>query len=189
MANKVVFGLENVHIALLTESTGVYAAPVAIPGSVNLALNPEGDESTFYADNIAYYTATQNNGYKGDLEMALIPDAVLADILGWEVDANGALVEIADALPVPFALLFEVAGNEANKRYAFYKCTASRSKEEHKTKADKVDISTATLTLTITPIEIDDVLVVKAAIERTVANASVFDAWFTAVTEPSYAVS
>jgi len=189
VANKVLFGLERVYIAMLTEATGVYAAPVAIPGAVNMSLDPEGGQDKFYADNIAYYVSNTNNGYTGELEAALIPDTILADMLGWGVDSSGMLVEISDGLPQPFALLFEVAGNEANKRYVFYKCTADRPKVEHGTKTDTTEVKTSTLALTMTPIEIDGTWLVKAAIERTVSNAAVFDAWYTAVTEPAGIVS
>lgn len=188
MANKVEFGLEKVHVALLDESTGTYQTPVAIPGAVTLSVDPEGEQATFYADNTAYYTVTTNNGYKGELEMALVPDTVLADILGWEIDTNGMLVEIADAQPTPFALLFEVAGNEANKRYVFYKCVAGRPSKEHKTMEEGAEIATTKLDLVITPIEIDGNLVVKGVIERTTQNATVFDAFFNAVLEPSFGV-
>jgi len=154
MANKVLFGLKSVYAALYTESTGVWATPVAIPGAVNLSLSGEGDSSTFYADDIAYYVANQNNGYTGELEAALIPDALLASILGWEIDDNGVLVEISDAEAVPFALLFEVQGNEADKRYCFYKCTAGRPSIEHSTKNESIEPKTAVLPLTITPVAI-----------------------------------
>ncbi len=186
MSNKVVFGLEKVHVAMYDETTKTWETPDAIPGSVSLALSPEGDASPFYADDNVYYMAVQNNGYSGDLEMALVPDDILAAMLGWEVDAKGALVEIANAQPHPFALLFEVAGNEANKRYVFYHCTAARPQEEHETRGEKVEPATTSLSLTITPVDIDDVIVVKSAIERTAANATVFDSWFEAVVTPSY---
>jgi phi13 family phage major tail protein len=188
--NKVLFGLKNVHYALITnEATPTYAVPVAVPGSVALALAPEGGQENFYADNIAYYVSNTNNGYKGTVEMALLPDAMLAALLGWEIDENGVLVEIADAESVPFALLYEVDGNEQDKRYIFYKCIASRPKEERGTKSDKTDIKTGVLDITVTPIEIDDTLVVKGSVENTVANAAVYAAWYTAVTVPTFAVS
>lgn len=186
MGNKVQFGLSNVHVAFLNEGTGVYEAPVAIPGSVKLSLAPEGDESEFYADNIAYFTAASNQGYKGDLEMALVPDAVLADMLGWEVDSKGALVEIADGSQMPFALLFEIEGDANARRCALYKCTASRPNDEHGTKGKSVEPNTQTLPLTVVPTDIDGKLVVKSAIERSVSNATVYDGWYTAVTEPTF---
>lgn len=189
MSNKVLFGLENVHVAFYDEDTATWGTPVAIPGAVNLALSPEGDQSIFYADNVAYHVVDTNNGYKGDLEMALVPDTVLADMFGWEVDDNDALIEIADGVPQPFALLFEVEGNDADKRYVFYHCTASRPKEEHKTKSDKAEPDTSTMTLTVAPIARAAGLIVKAVIELGAGNVSAYNAWFTAVTEPSGVVS
>ena len=38
--NKVQFGLKNVHYAVRNESG--YAAPVSVPGAVNLSLDAEG---------------------------------------------------------------------------------------------------------------------------------------------------
>lgn len=172
-ANKVVFGLSNVHVAFLNETTGVYGTPIAIPGAVNLSLSPEGASSEFYADNIKYFTADSNQGYSGDLECAMMPDDVLKTMLGWEIDVHGALVEVADGVQAPFALLFEVEGNVAQKRYAYYRCIASRPTEEHGTKADSIEPNTQTVTLTITPTTIDSVLIVKAGIELSSAP----DAW------------
>ena len=37
-------------------------------------MEPQGDSSPFYADNIVYFTSISNTGYEGDLEMALFPD-------------------------------------------------------------------------------------------------------------------
>ena len=105
--NNVRFGLSDVAIAPLT-GPGTYGDITKIPGAVSLSTSPEGGTEKFFADNGAYYTCVTNAGYTGDLEMALIPDSVKVAIFGWEVDRNGALVEIADAVPKPFALLFKV---------------------------------------------------------------------------------
>lgn len=64
-ANKVKFGLKNVHYAMLTEADGgevTYGTPVAILGAVNLSMDAQGDTSTFYADDMAYSAIKQAAG-------------------------------------------------------------------------------------------------------------------------------
>ena len=189
MANKVVFGLSSAHVAFLTESTGVYDTPEALAGAVNLSLSPEGESTVFYADDVSYHTVETNNGYSGELEVALIPDAMLAEMLGWEVDSNGMLVELSDAEAKPFALLAQMKGDAANRRFVLYKCLASRPNVEHSTKGESTEPKTTTLPIRITPIEIDSRYVVRGVLEYSLAHASVYNAWFNAVTEPVAAVS
>lgn len=184
MGNKVQFGLEKVHVAFKSEAG--FETPTAIPGAVNLSLSAEGDTNTFYADNIAYFSMTSNNGYTGDLEMALIPDSVLAEMLGWEIDTNGMLVEVADGIQKEFALLFEVKGNEKNKRYVYYNCKASRPTQEHGTKTESVEPNTQTLTITITPTEIGDKLVTKGGLELNETNQTAYEGFFETVLEPTF---
>ena len=84
MANKVQYGLKNVHYATVTVGTNTvtYGTPVAWPGAVSLSLSAEGDTNDFYADNIQYFTSIANNGYSGDFESAMIPDSFKTDIMG-----------------------------------------------------------------------------------------------------------
>lgn len=183
-ANKIMFGLEKVHVAFRSKEG--YEKPVHIPGAVNLALSAEGDESTFYADNIAYFSMTSNNGYTGDLEMALVPDEVLAEMLGWEIDSNGMLVEIADGAQKEFALLFEVKGNVKNKRYVYYNSKASRPTAEHGTKTESVEPNTQTLSLVITPTEIGGKMITKGGLELSDTNKVEYDGFFDEVLEPEF---
>lgn len=84
MGNKVKYNLKNVHAAKLSkdeEGNLVYTTPVAIPGAVSISLDAEGDSSLFYADGIVYFSSSSNNGYSGDLEIALIPEWFRVDIL------------------------------------------------------------------------------------------------------------
>lgn len=50
MANKVKYGISNVHYAPVTSSG--FGTPVALEGAVSLSLSAEGERSVFYADNI-----------------------------------------------------------------------------------------------------------------------------------------
>ena len=84
-ANKIKYGIKNVYYAVATiaaDGSATYATPKPLKGAVSLSMDPQGDSTPFYADNIVYYTSVANNGYEGDLELALIPDEFLVDILG-----------------------------------------------------------------------------------------------------------
>lgn len=188
MSNKVTFGLEQVHIAFVdtvATTQPAWETPIPIPGAVRFTPTPQGEESTFYADNGPYFTVTSNNGYTAELEMALIPDSVLAEMLGWEVDTNGMLVEIADGQPKEFALMGQVQGDQKNRRFVYYRCKASRPTKEHTTKAETTTPNTEVLTLTILPIEINGKNVVKGVMELSDTNATAYNAFFNAVTVPA----
>ena len=58
-----------------------FGTPVAMPGAVSLSLEPNGEPSNFYADGYAYYTISNNMGYEGDLELAMVPESFRTDVL------------------------------------------------------------------------------------------------------------
>ena len=154
--NKVKFGLKNCHYAKATldpdTNEVTFGTPVAIPGAVNLSLDPEGDTEAFYADDMVYYTTVANNGYSGDLEIAMVPDSFRKDILKETEDANGVLIEDSTVEPEHFALLFEFSGDKKKIRHCMYYCTAARPTIEGKTNEDSKEVQTETLELTSTPL-------------------------------------
>jgi len=191
MANKITYGLEQVYVAFRTADVlgePAWEAPTAILGAVSYKPKAEGKEVTFYADNQQYYFSTSNNGYTADLEMALVPDAVLAEMLGWTVDTNGMLVEDADGVAKEFALLGQVEGDVKDRRFVYYNCKASRPATENKTKGESVEPATDTLSLVITPIEVGGKRIVKGVMELSDTNATAYNAFFTAVTIPAAGV-
>lgn len=188
MTNKVTYGLEQVHIAFRNKEATTQPAwetPIAIPGAVRWTPTAQGQSSTFYADNGPYFVITTNDGYTGELEMALVPDEILAKMLGWVIDDNGMLVEISDGTPKPFALLGQVLGDQRNRRFVYYDCTAQRPAKERTTKGETIEPSTDVLTMTVLPIEIDGRRVVKGDIELNDTNATVYNGFFGAVLKPT----
>ena len=186
MANKIKYGLKNVHYAVATDDgTGVLTYGTVKPwiGAVNLSLDAQGDTNTFYADNIAFYTSTANNGYQGDFESALIPDDFRTSVLGETLDANGSYVERANVPTKEFALLFQFEGDESATRHALYRCVASRPNLNGQTKEENIDPQTESLTITAMPRINDDV--VKARCPYTASTTSSYATWFDAVVEPT----
>ncbi len=161
-----------------------WGTPTEVPGAVGFSPKAQGKESPFYADNGLYFMSTSNNGYTADLEMALVPDTILAEMLGWLIDSNGMVVEVADAIPKHFALLGQVEGDEKNRRFAYYDCVASRPDKESKTKGESVDPATDKLSLTIAPIEINGRNVVKGVMELSASNTAAYNAFFNSVYLP-----
>lgn len=187
--NKVKFGLKNVHIAFMdtaSETQPAWETPTKVPGAVSFTPEPEGESSPFYADDMIYYVATSNNGYTGELEMANLPDEVLARMFGWEVDDNGMLVEVADGKPEKFALMGEVQGDARNRRFVYYDVQATRPTSEKATKTESTDPNTDTLPVTMSPIEIGEKMVVKGDIELNETNQAAFDGFFDAVYTPVF---
>lgn len=157
MGNKVKYNLKNVHAAKLTKTEDgeyTYETPKAIPGAVSISLDAEGDSSPFYADGIVYFRSTANNGYSGDLEIALIPEWFRTEILKEALDKNGVLVESATVTEMEkFALLFEFDGDVRCIRHVLYNCSASRPSIESETKEDAIEPGTEKLSLTADPRE------------------------------------
>ena len=183
MANKIKYGLKNVYAAVQTYSSGsyTYATPVAIPGAVSMSLSAQGENSPMYCDDTVYYRTVANQGYSGDLEIALIPEWFRTTILKETEDNNHVLMEKStDIEPVYFALLFEFDGDDKAVRHVIYNCTVARPSLESQTKEASISPGTEKLTLTADPRE--DGLVKCRTGGSTTTTA--YNNWYSSVYEP-----
>lgn len=187
MANKVKFGLSNVHIAKITygESQGVptitYGTPFALAGAVNLTLDAEGDTADFFADNTKYFSSSANNGYSGSLEVAMINDTFRTDILGETTDSKGAFIENKDDTINDFALGFQIEGDNKNRRFWFYNVSATRPSTSSQTIETSKEPITDTLNITANARITDGNI--KVFMEESASNKTQYDAFFNAVYE------
>lgn len=179
MANKVQYGLKNVHYALATVTSGVttYGTPEAWPGAVSLNLDSEGEIGNFFADDVPYFTAIANNGYSGDFESALMPDNFRTTIMGETVSSNGIYLEDSNVQPKSFALMFEFNGDDSATKYVLYNCKMGRPSIESATKEDSIEVQTITGEITAIP-RVDDGIV-KGICPATATTA--YAAWYTTV--------
>lgn len=187
MGNKVKFGFKNCYYAPITVSAGgvvSYGAPVKLDGAVSMSLSPSGDTTEFYADNSLYFSDENNNGYEGTLELALIPDHFKIACLGEVKDTNNVLVENANAVNTPFALLCEFTGDEKARRFAFLNCLATRPELASNTKAENVEVQTETLNLKIRP-NADGIVKNSTTADTT---EGVYEAWYSQVYETNASI-
>ena len=183
MANKVRYGLKNVHYATVTfanDGTPTFGSPVAIPGAVSISLSKQGDTYTFYADDGSYFELGDNASYEGDLEIALIPEGFRTAVLGEELDAKKVIFEGSNPTKGHFALLFEFTGDDNAIKHVLYNCTASENTLEGETKGESIEVKPDTLTITAKALPNGGP--VKARTGAT-TDATVYSGWYTTVHE------
>ena len=198
-ANKVKYGLKNVHYALVTESvvtTGAdagktvssYGELKALTGAVSLSLSSSASKSVFRADNEDYYVSYGQGGYEGDLEVARVNEDFLKDVLGYVEDQDKILVESSSAFKTVnyFALVFEFDGDQRETKHCLYKCSASRPDIASQTTGEggTTDPQTETLTLTAVP-RVDEDKYIHIQTQETTSTA-VINAWYTNVPTPTF---
>lgn len=182
--NKVKFNICNVHYALITvdeDGEVAFGTPVAMPGAVSLSLEPNGEPSNFYADGYAYYTISNNMGYEGDLELAMVPESFRTDVLKESLDDNSVLVESANVETANFALLFEFDGDVKKIRHVLYNCSAARPNIESATNEEEIEVQTETLAITAAPLANG---YVKARTGDSTTD-TVYTGWYTSVYMPT----
>lgn len=189
--NKVKFGLSNCYYAIETSVSTAhpngYLDPVALPGAVSLSLSQEGDTNTFRADNIDYYTSVSNNGYSGDLELAKVPDSFHQDVMGNVVDTtNGLQIELADAQPVAFALLFQFEGDKKATKHVLYNCKATRPDVASETTGDTIEPVTETISIRATAKSMSVGGVSRPVVKaKATEGDSAYSTFFTSVAVPT----
>lgn len=197
-ANKVKYGLKNVHYALVTETVGTgtqsgivttsYGTVKAIAGAVSLSLSANADRNVFRADNEDYFVSYGQGGYEGDLEVARVNEDFLKDVLGYVEDNDKILVESSAAFKTVnyFALTFEFDGDQKATKHCLYKCSASRPNIASQTTGEggTTDPQTETLTLTAVPRADADKYIHLQTQDST--STAVTEAWYTAIPVPTF---
>lgn len=186
---KVLYGIKNVHIAVLTEGsdgTISYGTPFAVEGATGFSPEAQGESTIFYADDKIYFRKDLNNGYEGELTLAVTPEKFLTDILGRTKDTNGLVLETNKDNNYRFALMFEGEGDPSARRYVYYDCTTTRPNREFATTEDTIEVGTESLTITIAPRSSDGAI--GGYIEPTTENTAIYNAFFDSVLEKSASV-
>lgn len=176
--NKVHYDLTNVHVASLSidleSGTVEFGTPKRLLGAISMDLSAQGDTVKLRADGVVYYSADTNNGYSGDLNIAMVPDWFRQEYLGDTLSVKDkVLVENAQATSKPFALLYEFLGDASHRRHCLYNTTASRPNIKGENKENQKEADTEALSLTALPLPDGKV---KASTTAETPQA-VYDGW------------
>ena len=139
--------------------THTYGAPVPLFGSVEITLEPKGEQSDFFADDTLFHTTVSNQGYTITLSIANISQAFKTDVLGETVEATDmVLTENANAKPSKVAFMFEFDGDQKAVRNVLYNCTCARPTITSATKTETAEPTPQELTLVAAPRPLDGVV-------------------------------
>lgn len=188
-ANKIQFGLKNVHYAVVTETpdsqtgeiTTTYGTVKAWPGAVNLTMEPNSEQNIFYADDRAYYTTNGALNYSGEIESAMIPEDVEVNVLGRTKDANGMVYESDADVTKYIALLFEFNGDQGATRHVLYRVMLGRPSTEGSTSEDSVEVKTQTVSFTASTRPDDGIGKAKMGPD---GDSTVYNNWYESVQLP-----
>ena len=193
MANRVQYGVCNLVFVPLTADGSDTTAPtydeksvIKVPGTVKITVDYESKENTFSADNNPkYFNQYGNSGNSGEIELALIPDALNAAAHGWEVDANGGIIEIANGTQKTFAMGYQVEGDESGKRCWHYNVKLGYPSEEHNTAGEDITPDTQTLEWSGALVESKGKKFYRYSLTESTANAATYASFLDSVTLPA----
>lgn len=153
--NKIHYDLTNVYIAkLLTAGeTPTWDVPKKLPGAISMDLSAQGDTYKLRADGIDYFVSVSNNGYEGDLNVAMVPDWFRQEILGNTLsEKDKVIVENSLVEPSAFALIYEFLYDKKHRRHVLYNCVSTRPNIAGENKDNQKEADTESMTITASPL-------------------------------------
>ena len=152
MANKVEFGISNLHVGTYTENNGTVTlgTPYHQEGARSFSPEEQSEATNFYADNIIYWSGDSGGTFEGDLEVAKFDDAFKTQFLGYKALKNGGLANVKNATKPNVYIAFEVDGDVEKRRIIMYNCSLGGITREYNTIEENKEPTTETLAVTVT---------------------------------------
>lgn len=150
--NKVVFGISNLHFGTYNVSDQgevTLGAPYHLPGTTNMSLDAESEQSVFHADNVAYWTGYSDNGYSGTLENALFTDDFKTQFMNFIELDDGGIAQIKGMQSKKVYIMFQSEGDQEARRGILYNVSLGAITREYATAEDTIEPQTATLDFTV----------------------------------------
>ena len=153
MANKVEFGISQLHVGTYTvddQGNVTLGSPYHQKGAVSFSPEEQSELTNFYADNIVYWSGYSGGSFEGDLEVAKFDDAFKTQFLGYRTLANGGLANVKNASKPSVYIAFQVEGDAESRRVIMYNCSLGAITREFATIEEEKEPATETLAVTVT---------------------------------------
>ena len=151
MANKVEFGISELHVGTYTvadDGTVTMGAPYHQKGAVSFSPEEQSDKNDFYADNIVFWSGYSGGTFEGDLEVALFSDDFKKKFLGYKALTVGGLAVVKGAKKPNVYIAFQVEGDDEPRRAILYNCSLGAITREYATIEESKEPVTETLAVT-----------------------------------------
>lgn len=151
MANKVEFGISQLHVGTYTvddQGAATLGTPYHQKGAVSFSPEENSEQNTFYADNIAYWSGYSGGSIEGDLEVAMFDDSFKTQFLGYATLTNGGIANVKNATKPNVYIVFQIEGDAESRRVILYNCSLGAIKREYNTIEENKEPATETLGVT-----------------------------------------
>lgn len=152
MANKVEFGISNLHVGTYTVSTTgtvTLGTPYHQPGAVSFSPEEQSEQNNFYADDVIYWSGYSGGSLEGDLEVAKFDDAFKTQFLGYTAKTDGGLALVKGAIKPNVYIAFEVQGDAEKRRVIMYNASLGGIVREYSTIEETKEPVTETIAVTV----------------------------------------
>lgn len=182
MAKSVPIGLTNlVYAKLLTDEPGVgatYDTPERILGAITATFSPNASNDTLFADDGPFETASTLGAMTLELNVADIPAADRALLLG-ATYSDGILIHKSTDVPPYVAVGMSVLKSNGESRLIWYlKGKFAAPDDNNQTKADSINWNTPTITGNFLKRDADDQWKVTCDTDDEEAAEGIEDTWF-----------
>lgn len=153
MANKVEFGISQLHVGTYTvddQGNVTLGTPYHQKGAVSFSPEEQSELTNFYADNIVYWSGYSGGSFEGDLEVAKFDDAFKTAFLGYRALRDGGLANVKNATKPNVYIAFQVEGDAESRRVIMYNASLGAITREFATIEEEKEPATETLAVTVT---------------------------------------
>ena len=153
MANKVEFGISNLHVGTYTVGTTgsvTMGTPYHQAGAISFSPEEQSEANNFYADNVIYWSGYTGGTFEGDLEVAKFDDTFKTQFLGYiQKASDGGLAVVKNATKPKVYIAFQVEGDVESRRIIMYNCSLGGITREYATEEDSIEPATETIAVTV----------------------------------------